>query len=156
MSRLLSDLDPLFYPLACQLIALAAERTIPVFIVDTLRTPEEQADNIARGVSWTTNSKHLPQPFCPICGKRYPYLTQTCSKDGALLLPGKSCAIDICPYEVYALNGPDKLQWSAKHPAWLTLGAIGVGLGLRWGGTWKVATTPLSPKADLGHFEMVL
>lgn len=90
-------------------------------IVDTLRTPEEQAQNIARGVSWTTNSKHLPQPS------------------------GGAEAIDLAPYEVYQLAGPDKLQWSANDPVWLKMGLIGESLGLVWGGRWKVR--------DLGHFE---
>ena len=125
MSRSLDDLDPEFYPVACQLIARACEVKIPVLIVDTLRTFAEHQENLRRRVSSTANSKHLPQP---------PH--------------GKSLAIDVCPYEEYQLHGPDKLQWNDADPAWQVLGAIGESLGLRWGGRW-------ARPHDLGHFEYV-
>lgn len=116
MSRKLDDLSAAMLPLAMQLIARCAEDGIPVFIVDTLRTPEEQAENIRKGVSWTTRSKHLTGD-----------------------------AIDVCPYGVYALHGPDKLQWS-DDPAWQRIGEIGERIGLVWGGRWR--------QRDLGHFEL--
>lgn len=115
MSRKLDDLSPRMLPLAMQLLARLCEQGIPVLIVDTKRTMEEQRANLAKGVSWTLNSKHLTGD-----------------------------AIDICPYEVYNLAGPDKLKWSAG-PVWDRIGAIGEGLGLVWGGRWK--------QKDLGHFE---
>lgn len=124
MSRLLKDLAPEFRPLAVELIARCVEAGIAIMIIDTLRTPSEQADNLAKGVSWTMNSKHLPQPPS-----------------------GLSRAIDLAPYEVYNLAGPDKLKWDSKDPVWLKMGLIGESLGLRWGGRWK---TP-----DSGHFEFV-
>lgn len=116
MSRRLDDLSPRFKPLAIELLARCVEAGIPVLVIDTLRTPAEHAANLARGVSWTTRSKHL---------------------DGD--------AIDICPFDVYQLHGPDKLQWNGADPVWSRLGAIGEQLGLRWGGRWRVR--------DLGHFE---
>jgi hypothetical protein len=79
-----------------------------VVIVDTLRTPAEHAANLAKGVSWTTRSRHL---------------------DGD--------AIDICPYATWDAHGPDKLNWDAADPVWQRLGAIGEAIGLRWGGRWK-------------------
>ena len=91
-----------------ELIARATEAVIPVFIVDTLRTPEEQDANIRNGVSWTRNSKHLTGD-----------------------------AIDLCPYLTFQLHGPDKLQWDGTDPAWITLGRLGESLGLVWGGRWK-------------------
>jgi hypothetical protein len=97
------------FPLACQLLARFVEQGIPVMIVDTLRTKEEHAANLAKGVSWTTHSKHL---------------------DGD--------AIDVCPYSVWNAHGPDKLNWDGTDPVWQTMGAIGESLGLRWGGRWKV------------------
>ena len=106
MSRRLNDLSPRFKPLAMELVARCVEAGIPVLIVDTLRTQDEHAANIAKGVSWTTRSKHLTGD-----------------------------AIDLCPYETYQLHGPDKLQW-ADGPVWHRLGAIGEALGLRWGGRW--------------------
>ena len=61
MSRKLDDLSDRFRPLAIELLARCVEQRIAVVIVDTLRTDEEQAKYLARGVSWTTKSKHLPQ-----------------------------------------------------------------------------------------------
>ena len=107
MSRSLNDLAPVFRPLAIELLARCVEAQIPVLIIDTLRTPAEHAENLRKGVSWTTRSKHL---------------------DGL--------AIDLCPYDVYQASGPDKLAWNADHPLWLRVGAIGEALGLRWGGRW--------------------
>jgi len=116
MSRRLDDLDPRFRPLAFELLARCCEVGIPVAIIDTLRTPAEHAENLVKGVSWITRSKHL---------------------DGL--------AIDVCPYDVYSLTGPDKLAWDANLAVWQRLGPIGEALGLGWGGRWKVR--------DMGHFE---
>lgn len=125
MSRLLDDLDPRFVPIACALIARIIEAKIPLLIVTTLRTLEEQQDAVARGVSWTMNSKHLPQP---------PH--------------GKSWAIDLVPYAIFDLHGPDKLEWNERDPAFQTMGRIGELLGLKWG---VVLAGPRH--TDLGHFE---
>ena len=108
MSRRLDDLSDRFKPLAIELLARCVEARIAVMIIDTLRTPAEQAENIKKGVSWTINSKHLTGD-----------------------------AIDICPFAVYQLAGADKLQWDASDPVWLVLGRLGEGLGLRWGGRWQ-------------------
>ena len=116
MSRQLDDLSPRFRPLAMQLLARLVEAGIAVMVIDTLRTPEEHQANLANGTSWTPRSKHL---------------------DGD--------AIDICPFIIYDVNGADKLNWDAGHPVWKKIGAIGEGLGLKWGGRWK--------QKDMGHFE---
>ena len=109
MSRALDDLDPIFRPLAFQLVARLVEAGIPILIVDTLRTPAEHQVNLLKGTSWTKHSKHL---------------------DGL--------AIDIVPYEVYTLKpGGEKLAWDAEWPLWERIGVIGESLGLRWGGRWK-------------------
>ena len=108
MSRALNDLSPAFRPLAFELLARLTEAGIHVLIVDTLRTKEEQTANVAKGVSWTTNSRHLTGD-----------------------------AIDLAIYEQYALHGEDKLQWDADDPTWLRIGQIGEALGLIWGGRWK-------------------
>lgn len=108
MSRRLDDLDPRFRPLAMELLARCVEQGIAVMVIDTLRTPEEHAANLAKGVSWTARSKHL---------------------DGL--------AIDVCPYHSWQLHGSDKLQWDPTDPAWTAIGRIGEEIGLRWGGRWK-------------------
>ena len=107
MSRKLDDLSPEMRPLAMELLARCVEAGIAVIIVDTLRTPEEHAENVRRGVSWVKHSKHL---------------------DGD--------AIDVAPFSQYALHGPDKLQWDGDDPIWIKIGKIGEAVGLRWGGRW--------------------
>jgi len=109
MSRKLDDLSARFKPKAIEFLARCVEAGIALMVIDTLRTPEEQAANLAKGVSWTLNSKHLTGD-----------------------------AIDVCPYEIYtAAAGGDKLAWDSTAPAWQELGIIGEALGLRWGGRWK-------------------
>ncbi len=121
MSRALDDLSPRMKPLAMQLIARCVEAGIAVLIVDTLRTKAEQAENVKKGVSWTLNSKHLTGD-----------------------------AIDICPYSVYELHGPDKLQWDAGDPVWRKIGAIGEAVGLKWG------VIKNGVQIDPGHFERIV
>jgi hypothetical protein len=102
-------------------LAKLTEENIHVMIIDTLRTEAEQVKLKAAGKSWTLNSLHLPDET------------------------GKSNAIDICPYSVFALYGEDKLQWDARDPVWAKIGELGEKSGLKWGGRWK--------QKDLGHFE---
>ena len=90
-----------------ELLARCLEQGIPVMIVDTLRTPEEQAANLIKGVSWTAKSKHLTGD-----------------------------AIDICPYAQFDAHGADKLNWDVSDPVWAKIAAIGRGLGLRCGYDW--------------------
>lgn len=80
------------------------EARIPVMIVTTLRTPEEQAEKVAKGLSWTQNSKHLTGD-----------------------------AIDVAPYLVYDAHGDDKALWDESDPIWLKIGPIGQSCGLKWG-----------------------
>lgn len=108
MNRSLDALNPAFKPKAIELLARAAEAGYPLMIIETLRTPEEHAANLAAGRSWTQHSKHL---------------------DGL--------AIDVAPYETYQLHGGNKLDWATDDPVWQVLGEIGEKLGLRWGGRWQ-------------------
>lgn len=123
MNRSLDGLDRRFRPLAMELIARCAEAGIAVCIVNTLRTPAEQAAALSTGHSKTQNSKHLPQPP-----------------------DGLSLAIDLCPFEQYYLHGAKKLDWDSACPAWQKMGNLGEALGLRWGGRWEHLR-------DMGHFE---
>lgn len=117
MSRALDDLDPRFKPKAMELLARCVEAGIMVMIIDTRRTEAEHQANLAKGVSWVKRSKHI---------------------DGL--------AIDICPFDYYDDNGPDKLNWDPSAPIWTRMGVIGESLGLIWGGRWKVR--------DLSHYEL--
>jgi hypothetical protein len=125
MDTTLDSLDPRFKPLAITLLARLVEARLPVLIVNTRRTAAEQAAAIARHVSWVAHSLH---------------------QDGL--------AIDVAPYDVYALHGDDKLQWNTNDPVWLTIGAIGEALGLRWGGRFHPINTA-GIGMDPGHFEYI-
>ncbi len=116
MSRLLKDLDPRFRPKAIELLARCVEAGICVVVVETLRSPEQHAINVANGRSWIKRSLH-------------------CS----------GLAIDIAPFDQWDLHGPDKVNWNANDPVWVTLAAIGRKLGLRCGYDWQ--------QKDCGHFE---
>ena len=109
MDRSLNSLDFRFKNTAIELLARLVEYGIPVVIVNTRRTEEEQKEMLARNVSWTAHSKH---------------------QDGL--------AIDVCPIEQFTLHGEEKLQWDAQDPVWEGLGAVGEALGLVWGGRWKI------------------
>jgi hypothetical protein len=115
-SRKLDDLVVPFRTKVFEFIARCAEAGIPVMIVETLRSLEEHKRNLALKRSWVAVSKH-------------------CSGQ----------AIDVCPYDVYQLSGPDKLKWDGNATVWQIIGVIGEKCGLRWGGRWKVK--------DMCHFE---
>lgn len=117
MSRRLDDLSPAFRPLAVEFLARLVEAKIPVLIVDTLRTQEEHRANLKAGRSWVKHSKHL---------------------DGD--------AMDICPFEEYALNGRNKVTWNTALPVWNRIAEIAEACGLVSGHRWKVK--------DSGHVEL--
>ena len=104
MSRALDDLSPRMRPLADRFLAKLMEARIPVMIVTTTRTAEEQAEKVAKGLSWTLASKHLTGD-----------------------------AIDVAPYLIYDLHGDDKALWDEHDPIWLRIGNIGQACGLKWG-----------------------
>lgn len=124
MSRKLDDLSQKMRSCVVEFLARCVEAGIPILILDTLRTKEEQIENIKKGVSWTLKSKHLPDEN------------------------GKANAIDICPYSVFELHGPDKLQWDSSDLVWTKLGALGEAAGLKWGVVMN------GKRKDLGHFEL--
>ena len=109
MGRDLNELASYFLPLAQALIENADAAGLDVIVVTTGRTAFEQEQKIAEGVSWTSHSKHEPQPP-----------------------EGKSEAIDLAPRALTLQKG-----WAPGDPLWQQLGAIGKKLGLAWGGDWK-------------------
>lgn len=116
MGNSLDELTSYFRPLANQLISLCYSSGVPVRVVDTGRTPTEQEQKLAQGVSWTTRSKHEPQP---------PEM--------------KSEAIDLVPLSILSEH---KSDWDPSHPDWSRIGVMGKGLGLRWGGDWVHHSDP--------------
>lgn len=101
-------------------------------VVDGVRTEEEQRANLARGVSWTKNSKHLLQP------------------------DGYSHAVDLAP----TLVG-QPVQWKDTDMFCLLAGvmftiAMQKGISIRWGGDWDSDKSTLDERRrDYGHFELV-
>jgi hypothetical protein len=134
MSRALDDLSSDLQPLAFALLARLVERNVAVMIVDTLRTEAEHLQNLKAGTSATKFSRHLPRRLRRFC------LPDDPNRE-------KSDAMDLCPYEVYALRGPDKLQWDTGDPAWAVIGEEAEKLGLVWGGRWVKPHDP-------GHVEL--
>ena len=125
MGRSLDELTSYMKPLAERLIELAIDAGLHPIVEDTGRTPDEQKMKLAQGVSWTTRSKHLPQP---------PEML--------------SEAIDIVPSACISLkywgwNG----DVGTSHPHWGRLIEIGESLGLHNGVHF--------PVADPGHFQYV-
>lgn len=141
MDRSLDSLSSDFKPIAMRVLARLVERGVPVMIVQTGRTMEEHQANLANGTSRAILSKHLPRRL------RQP-LEYAHDPNAE-----KSDAIDLAPYEVYQLHGPDKLAWnehatSESSVAWAAIGEIGEAAGLRWGGRWQQPRDP-------GHLEFV-
>ena len=134
MSRSLDDLSSRFRPHAVMVLARLVERGIPVMIVDTLRTVDEQAKYVKNGTSTTMLSRHLPRRLRMTLVQGDPDAE-------------KSDAMDIAPYEIYAMHGSNKLQWNTDDPVWQVIGEIVEAEGLRWGGRWH---KPYDP----GHMEL--
>jgi len=108
MGNSIDELASYMQPLCRQFLAAATDAGIDCYLVDTGRTPDEQEQKLAQGVSWTTNSKHEPQP---------PEM--------------KSEAFDVVPMVYTHMK-----LWNPSGEYWAKLGEIGEGLGLRWGGRW--------------------
>lgn len=125
MGRDLNELASYVQPLANQLLDEAAVQGLNPIVEDTGRTPAEQQIKLSTGVSWTSHSKHLPQPP-----------------------EQKSEAIDVVPKVCMSLK---YWGWNGtienSHPAWGKLIAIGEKIGFRCGVHF--------PHPDPGHFEYV-
>ncbi len=125
MGKDLSELASYMQPLVEELLSQATAAGIEPVVVDTGRSMEEQIEKLRLGVSWTTHSKHLPQP---------PEM--------------KSEAIDIVPricmsMKFWGWNGTIE----NSHSHWGTLIKIGESLGLHCGVHF--------PNPDPGHFQYI-
>lgn len=111
------------HPDLVKVIRKAAETTtIPFKIMETARSVEQQKKNIARGVSWTMNSRHIV------------------SKDGLCR------AADCVPIDE---KGKPIWAWPVYHkmrPMWLAA-AKAVGVPIELGMDWK--KTPDGPHIQL-------
>ena len=124
MGKSLDELASYMRPLAEQLIANCSAAGIPVRIEDTGRSVSEQVQKLSAKQSWTTNSKHCPQPP-----------------------EWKSEAIDVVPEAILESN---KKDWDPTNPLWAKIGKIGESLGLVWGGRWVHINNGIG---DPGHFQ---
>lgn len=131
-SRNLSDLDSRLLPIAQELIAKSAAAGVPLTIVCTLRSMQEQELSVQHGTSWTLKSMHLPHPP-----------------------EGKSLAIDVVPTSLMG-----EKWWAPKNPLWWVVAQIGVDLGLKSGMDWHDQGLPPvgqdRPSFDPGHLEFRL
>jgi len=129
MGKELSALASYFRPQVDSFLADCEAAGLPLTIEDTDRDLDTQAADIAAGRSWTTHSKHLPQP---------PEM--------------KSEAIDCVPTALLSVK-----QWGwygtikTSDPRWLQMGEIGEKNGMEWGGRWPV--NPPHSRPDPGHFQ---
>ncbi len=126
MGKSLDELTSYFRPLAEQLLSQCKAVDIPCRVVDTGRTPSEQVQKLLQKVSWTSLSKHLPQP---------PEM--------------KSEAVDIVPEAILEEHKPN---WDVTSPLWTTIGVIGEDVGLEWGGRW---THINNGNGDPSHFQYI-
>lgn len=107
----LDHLSDAFRPKAFEILARLTEAGIPCRLIETLRSEEAHAEDVANGRSWVKRSKH---------------------QDGN--------AIDVCPYLIFDAHGANKLNWNAADPIWKQLGAAGKRVaGVGWGGDWTRA-----------------
>lgn len=120
----LSSLDPIFEPLAAELIHKIRVAGIEVAIIDTRRTQEEQDHNRLIGVSEVKHSKH---------------------QDGL--------AIDLCPVVLLTKKNwapADPLWWKMAEIGL----ALGLRCGLNWDHPMPPVGKPGPWFNDAGHFEM--
>jgi hypothetical protein len=114
MGNSLDALASYFRPQVDEFLAKCSDAGIPLIIVDTDRTVSEQAVKLAIGVSWTQNSKHLPQPP-----------------------EQKSEAIDVVPTPYMTMK-----LWNPVGEMWAQIGEIGESCGMFWGGRWQSHPDP--------------
>lgn len=137
MDRQLDSLSSDFKPVVVDILARLVERGVMVMVVQTSRTLAEHEANLSSGASATPLSKHLPRKLRGL-------VSGTADDE-------KADAIDICPYELFQLAGPDKLTWSdtatpADAQAFAIIRDLCEAHAARSGARWK---TPHDP----GHME---
>lgn len=114
MGKSLDSLASYFRPQVDEFLGAAEAAGVLLTVIDTDRTESEQQQKINQGVSWTQNSKHLPQPP-----------------------EGKSEAIDVCPTEYLTMK-----NWNPRGPLWNEIGLLGEKCGMFWGGKWSSHPDP--------------
>lgn len=117
------------HPALIEIINLAITLTTVDFgVVEGARTKQQQQANVAKGVSWTMNSRHLKR-WCSWNGRRY----------------RRSHAVDLLAYvgKKGAYTPPELYQDIADA---MYAAAEQLGYSITWGGEWK--------SQDLMHFQL--
>lgn len=132
-SRATADLTPRFRTGFAFFAMYLVEAGVPFLLVQTLRSVEESAANVAKGVSWVGS---------PDASKHVDAIIRGWEEAGA-------DAADVVPYDTYLLHGPDKVQWDTNDPVWLKVRDAAHKAGLGWGVTKMVKGKLV--QVDPGH-----
>lgn len=123
MSRSLSDLHPAFALKVQSIISDLEAAGYPVWLAETLRTAERQADLVRRKLSWTDHSRHQDGLAADLVDGR--------TVAGHLVLWGASM-------EVWRLSDEEERQrLEAAREFFAALGEAAHRHGVTWGGDWK-------------------
>lgn len=129
-----------------RLIIITAAFFISIRIAkSTIRTEQEQAEFVKKGLSKTMESYHLPRTFPEFGNKAF-----VCAFDGLPLFEGGKIDYNdvgaFCYFAGFIMATADFLFREGK-----------ITHKLRWGGDWnKNHRTNDERFKDLGHFEMIL
>jgi peptidoglycan L-alanyl-D-glutamate endopeptidase CwlK len=143
--RSLDTLDPIFRPLAFELVKNLSMANIHYRIEETLRTQETQEAYWlqSRAPLEEVNEARKKAGLYPLTESENK-TTVTWARESAHL---KGLAVDIVPVLV-SKDGAYFVPWDYARYAeyWREIGAISMQLGLNWGGNW-----PPFNKAELGR-----
>lgn len=128
-SRRIEDLHPDLQTLCREFVRRCEAAGVTALITTTWRSGAEQDELYAQGRT---------KPGSKVTNARAGQSAHNA------MIQGKPAAraFDVVPL----VNG--KAMWDAKHPAWQTMGRIGMELGLNWYGR------PNAPFREFPHFEL--
>ncbi|MCP1289761.1 MULTISPECIES: M15 family metallopeptidase [Chromobacterium] len=128
-SRRIEDLHPDLQPICREFVRRCEAAGVTALITTTWRSGAEQDELYAQGRT---------KPGSKVTNARAGQSAHNA------MIQGKPAAraFDVVPL----VNG--KAMWDAKHPAWQTMGRIGMELGLNWYGR------PNAPFREFPHFEL--
>lgn len=131
-SRDIAHLDPRLQPLAREFLARCQAAGVNAFLTCTYRSNAEQAKLYAKG-----RTAPGPKVTNAAPGK---------SRHNATDAAGKPAST---AFDIAIKHADGSLNWDARSKAWATAGAIGMSLGLDWGGSW-------AKFKDAPHFQLKL
>lgn len=132
-SRDIAHLDPRLQPLAKEFLARCQAAGVNAFLTCTYRSNAEQAKLYAIGRNGDKRKKVT---------NAGPGQSRHNATDAA----GKPAST---AFDIAIKHADGSLNWDARSKAWATAGAIGMSLGLDWGGSW-------AKFKDAPHFQLKL